>query len=147
MVFSTDLTHPPLIVFPTVADPAPVGHYVFASTGGFSFALDTPDNSNNVSLTISDSTSPPVQTNPGANDTLARITVMPGANLTGPIVLSFSADFVYSSEAPRLDPPDPITINQASDTTSPVPAPPGVVLFAVGGLVLAARARLARRAA
>ena len=144
LVFVTDVTDPALLAFPTVA---PADRYVFTTSANFSFQFSAPPGRQEVRLTISDNVPfPGVFTNPGENDTLATITVVPGAALTGPIRLSvgFNTRFDYHTEGTSYDPPEniqPIEQGTASEN-NPVPAPPGVVLLGLGALLLGARARL-----
>jgi hypothetical protein len=149
LVFDTTVTDPALLTYPTVAAPAPTGRYVFPSNAGFSFTFDSPLGVTNVSLTLSDSTAPPVLTTvPGVNDMIAQITVVPEAALTGPITISVdpSSTFIYDNvEGPRYDPPPPIVVQQ-SGPSNPVPAPPGVVLLGIGGLLLGVRSGFRRSA-
>jgi hypothetical protein len=149
LLFDTTVTDPALMSFPAVASPAPSGRYVFPSHAGFGFSFDAPLGATNVSLTLSDSTASPVPTTvSGVNDTIAQITVVPGAALTGPITISVdpSSTFNYNNTAgPKYDPPPPIVVQQAG-TSNPVPTPPGVVLLAIGGLLLGVRSGLRRSA-
>ena len=143
LVFATEASDPQF-AFATVL---PVDRYVFPSTDNFQPPL-TVFEANQVRLTLSDSIGAPgVITTPGENDTLATITVLPNAELRGPITLSIgnSTDFNYNMEEQTFDPPAPVVIEQAPlDGGNPVPAPPGVVLLGIGGLVLGLRARLRR---
>jgi hypothetical protein len=149
LVFSTTVTNPALLSFPTVA---PSGSYVFPTSENFGFQFDAPTGTQEVRLTLTDSILPEsVIATPGQNDTLATITVSPGASLTGPIMLSIGENtrFDYNAELGAYEPPTDIPpIEQAAPPNggNPVPAPPGVVLLALGGLLLGARARFVRRA-
>jgi hypothetical protein len=146
--FGTTVTNPALLSYPTVASPAPTGRYVFPSNAGFSFTFDSPLGATGVSLTLFDSTSPPVFTTvSGVNDTIAQITVAPEAALTGPITISVdgSSTFNYDNiEGPQYNPPPPIVVQQAGPS-NPVPAPPGAVLLGIGGLLLGVRRLSVRR--
>jgi hypothetical protein len=149
LVFATDVTDPALLAFPTVA---PADRYVFPTSANFGFQFNALPGQQEVRLTISDNIGfPGVFTTPGENDTLATITVNPGAGLTGPIRLSvgFNTQFDYNMEATFYDPPGnipPIEQGTASEN-NPVPAPPGVVLLGLGGLLLGLRTRFIRRTA
>jgi hypothetical protein len=146
LVFSTAVSDPDLLAGPAVA---PADRYVFPSSANFGFQYDAPPGAQEVRLTISDSIAPDgVLTLPGQNDTLATITVTPGATLTGPITLSIGSNtsFGYNSEGGFIDPPADIPpIEQASPGgNNPVPAPPGAVLLGIGGLLFAARSYCSR---
>ena len=150
LVFSTEVTDPSLLAFPTVAPP---GSYVFPTSANFGFQLDAPLGGQEVQLTLTDSILPDsVIATPGQNDQLATITVLPGANLTGTITLSigFGTQFNYNAEIGSYEPPvdiPPIAQDPSPGGGNPVPAPPGVVLLGLGGLLLGLRGRFARRAA
>lgn len=146
LTLSTEVTDPALTAFPTVAS---ADRYVFPTSANFGYQFDAPPGTQEVRLTLSDAIDPDsVNTTSGQNDTLATVTVVPGADLTGPITLTVTrADFSYNTEAANYDPPGSVTIDQGEPTVgNPVPAPPGVVLLGIGGLVLGARARFVRRA-
>lgn len=149
LVFNTDFPNPPLVSFPTVAPP---GQYVFPTSANFAFQFDAPTDATEVRLTLSDFIPGTVATVPGANDTLATITVSPGADLVGPITLSVGGDsgFEYRTESGQYPFPEPIVIQQAEPTgggNNPVPAPPGLLLAGVGAAVLGFRSRFTRRTA
>ena len=150
LVFSTTVTDPSLLAFPTVATPAPGGRYVFSSSGNFAFDYSAPPGSSDVVLTFSDFTGPPVTTVPGTNDTLATVTVLPGAGQTGPITITVGGGtaFDFNTEFGSPPPPEPIVVQQAGGGTgNPVPAPPGAVLLGIGVVLLFARRSFVRRAA
>lgn len=145
LIFSTDVPDPPLFVS---ARPVAAGlgeRYVFPSNANFQSGSTLIQGSPEVLLTFRDSTGSPVTSVPGANDTLAVVTVRPGADLTGPIVISLGAETTFdaNAETTNVPPPDVVIIPQA-DGPSAVPAPPGVVLAGLGALLLAARKRVAR---
>jgi hypothetical protein len=147
LVFQTAVTNPALIAFPTVAPP---DRYVFPTSANFGFQFNTPPGAQEVRLTISDDIGLPGVIATPPNDTLATITVSPGASLTGPITLSIGlgTQFEYNTELMTYEPPAPIPIAQGvPPDNSPVPAPPAVVLLGLGALLLGVRARFARRAA
>jgi hypothetical protein len=150
LVFGTEVPNPPLLAFPTVA---PSDRYVFGSSDDFGFALGVAPGSPEVRLTLADPFDPTTPPRPGVfvvageNDTLATITVAPNAELRGPITLTIgnSTEFNYNTEQQTFDPPAPVVIEQGPlDGGNPVPAPPGVVLLGIGGLVFGLRARLRR---
>ncbi len=139
LVFTTEPINPPLFAEGSAA----VANYVYPDAVGFTSTLNTFVDTNQVVLTISDTTAPAVTVTPGTNDQLATITVTPDATLTGPIQLSIGVDSLFSYSTEQREYPfleDIPTINQA-DPANPVPAPAGAVLFAIGGLALWARAR------
>lgn len=158
LVFATETPDPRLLASPSF-DPPAGNTYVFGTPDQAAFTLDTsgPD----VRLTITDSfdtpRDPPTDVTPGQNDFLATITVTPlaAANglpaVSGPITISIGEGtrFVFSTESGPFDPPEPFTVFEAETPPvgNPVPAPPGLLLLAIGGLALGARARLARHKA
>jgi hypothetical protein len=145
IVFSTDVLNPPLIAFPTVADPVSEGgRYVFPTSDNFQFSLLNDPDSQDVVLTFADFTSPPVLAIPDENDTLVRVTVVPDASLRGPITISLGGGttFEYNTEGIDYPAPEPIVVAQGepvSGEPNPIPAPPGVVLLGIGALVLGTR--------
>jgi hypothetical protein len=155
--FGTEVTNPPLLVFATPAGP---DRYVFGTTERLGFGLETDPNGTEVRFSLIDPLDnlpprePGVDVVAGANDTLGTITVSPGVGLTGPITISIgnTTNFNYLSESGPIDPPGPFVVQQA-DTGSPpvggnpVPAPPAALLFGIGAVALAARAKLTRRSA
>lgn len=145
LVFATDMPDPPLLVSAQPA-PAALGQYVFPSNVSFASDVTWLPGSPEVLLTLRDSTGAPVFTQPGVNDTLAVITVLPGASFVGPITISLGSETLFdvSRESPRYDSPPAVTITQA-DGPSPVPAPAGVVLLGLGGLLLGVRNVLCSR--
>lgn len=158
LVFATETPDPRLLAAPSFAAPAP-NTYVFGTADQAAFTLDTsgPD----VRLTISDSfdtpRDPPTDVTPGQNDFLATITVSPLAAenglpaVSGPITISIGGgtSFLFSTESGPFDAPGPFVVVEAEAPPggNPVPAPPGLLLLAIGGLALGARGRLARRTA
>jgi MYXO-CTERM domain-containing protein len=141
LVFATDLTDPPLFASATVAPTlANGGRYVFASNAGFQSTLTTFAGGTDVLLTLADSGAL-ANTVPGANDTLALVTVAPDATFTGPITISLGANTLFDANFESGTPPpfEPITVLQAGGDPNPVPAPPGVALFALGALALLRR--------
>jgi hypothetical protein len=157
LVFTTSVTDPPLVAFPTVAPP---DTYVFSTSANFSFQFNAQPNSNSVGLTLTDSIAPGTTfTTPGVNDQIATITVVPGAAMTGPITISVGNGTAFNGDPPEGVGYDPLTNigtvqgppldgggGGGGGGTSPVPAPPGLVLLGVGGLLFSARARFGRRA-
>lgn len=146
LIFHTQSPNPALKVSVTAA---PIGNYVFPTNTNFHLVPGSDTNLNDVDLAFSDSTSPGVITTPGANDTLATITVTPDASFSGPITIKMGAEtsFSYDLELGSIPQPKPITITQAEVGVGSVPAPPGVVLLGIGAVLLAARAHLCRRGA
>jgi hypothetical protein len=80
---------------------------------------------------------------------LGRITITPGANVSGPILLTINEDSLVLSIGgePRPDIALPFAI--VNDATPPpaVPTPAAWLSLGIGGLVLAARKRMLRPAA
>jgi hypothetical protein len=146
ITFDTSIANPPLVAFPTVATPSNTGEgYVFTSNANFNYTFDTPLGSSTRTLTISDFNSA-VTTVKGTNDLLGTVTVSPGSNFTGDINISFNPDFQYNfREGQRYNAPDTITVRQGNGSAAP--APPGILLLALGGLLVAVRTRLARKPA
>ena len=120
---------------------------MFPTNGaGLTYNFDTNDPANLV-LTFSGSGSA-INTVPGTNDTLARVTVIPDKDLVGPITISIGGDtdFKYDREfgiIPVAD--ETFTVERANIGGNPVPAPPAAVLFVLGGLLIGVRKRLTRR--
>lgn len=160
LVFSAETPNPRILAAPSftpsASDPST---YVFGTSDQAAFTLDTsgPD----VRLVLTDSFAaprdPPTDVTPGQNDFLATVTVTPlaAANglpaVTGPITISIGAgtSFLFSSESGPFDALEPFVVAEADTPPvgNPVPAPPGLLLLAIGGLALGARTRFARRAA
>lgn len=143
LVFGTEVTDPPLFAQASAAlTTADGGRYVFPSNAGFQSTLTTFDGGTEILLTLADS-GPLTNTTPGANDTLALITVTPGATFTGPITISLGADTLFGANFEDGTPPgfEPFTVQQAGGggDPNPVPAPPSVALFALGALALGVR--------
>ena len=114
---------------------------------GFTAVPQSFPGTNQYTLTISDSGAP-VNTVAGVNDLLAVVTVSPGADLSGPIVISVGADTLlrYNTEGrPPDNFPEPVTVQQGPGVIG-VPAPAAWVTLAAGGLILAGRGRLRRAA-
>jgi hypothetical protein len=151
ILFTTEVLNPPLVAFPTVAQPVSEGgRYVFPTSENFSFSFVRDPESLSALLTFSDSTSPPVQATPGEDDTLVRVTVVPDAELRGPITIEIGAGttFDFNTEGTDYPAPEPITVAQGepvSTDPNPVPAPPAALLLGGGALALGVRARLTRR--
>jgi hypothetical protein len=147
LVFGTEVADPPLFASASAAlTTADGGRYVFPSNAGFQSTLTTFDGGTSILLTLADSGALS-NTVPGANDTLALVTVTPGADFKGPITISLGADTLFDANFESGVPPgfEPITVTQADGNgggdPNPVPAPPGAALFALGALALVRRAR------
>ncbi len=143
LVFSTELADPPLFASASAAlTAADGGRYVFPSNAGFQSTLTTFAGGTEVLLTLADRGALR-DTNFDTNDTLALVTVTPGATFTGPITISRGVDTLFDANFENGAPPgfEPITVNQAvgGGDPNPVPAPPGVALFALGALALGVR--------
>lgn len=140
LVFATEVADPPLFASASAAlTAAEGGRYVFPSNAGFQSTLTTFSGGTEILLTLADS-GPLTNTVPGTNDTIALVTVTPGADFKGPITISLGSDTLVDANFETGTPPpfDPITVNQAGGggDPNPVPAPPGVALFALGALAL-----------
>lgn len=121
-----------------------VGRYPFSSTGGFTVNGTPPGLGETIyTLTFGDS-GPLTMTTAGVRDLLAVVTVTPGATLTGDITITSGSETVllYNTEGRNDGPPEPAVVGQGAA----VPAPAGVVLVGIAGLVLACRNRLKRLA-
>jgi hypothetical protein len=124
--------------------------YPFGATGSFSTSQTSFPVSTRFTIHIEGaSAGPGVDTTPGLNDLLATITVLPGPGMVEPI--TFSIDPVsmlfnaLTESGQGLQAPDPVTVfPEQTDPPTPTPAPAGVVLLGIGGVVLAARRRVAR---
>jgi hypothetical protein len=146
LVFGTELSDPPLFAQASAAlATADGGRYVFPSNAGFQSTLTTFDGGTEILLTLADS-GPLTNTTVGANDTIALVTVTPGTEFSGAITISLGSDTLVSANFEDGTPPpfEPITITQAGGgDPNPVPAPPGVALFALGALALGVRRKFA----
>jgi hypothetical protein len=143
LIFDTDVQNPPLFA----SGAAATSKYPFPSSAGFQSTLSRDSTSNQITLTIADSTSPNVTVTPGTNDALATITVTPGADFTGEIRLSVGTDsvFHYNTEDNNFDFPTNIPpIEQGASGPVSAPAPPGALLLGAGALILGLRMRLRR---
>lgn len=146
LVFGTTIPNPPLFVYSTAAPPAPLGRYVFSSNAGYqstaTLVMDSPD----ITLTFADSTATPVVTQLGLNDTLATVTVIPEAGLTGPITISIGNATQLTGEQTGdggVSTPGPFVVQPVGNS---VPSPPGVVLVGIGGVFLGVRSRFRKSA-
>lgn len=146
LIFDTNVPNPPLFVSSAAPAVAPGGRYVFPSRSTFESGVGLVLDGTSVTLNFRDNTGSPVVAQSGVNDTLAIVTVRPGAGLTGPITISLGGEtnFVSNLEDVNDGPPQAVTIPQAVGGPSPVPAPAGALLLGLGGLLLGARNRLAR---
>lgn len=146
LVFGTELSDPPLFAQASAAlTTANGGRYVFPSNAGFQSTLTNFAGGTDILLTLADS-GPLTNTTVGANDTIALVTVTPGTAFSGAITISLGSDTLVSANFEDGTPPpfEPITITQAGGgDPNPVPAPPGVALFALGALALGLRRKLA----
>jgi hypothetical protein len=141
MTFATDVGPAALLAFPTFPTD---GTYPFG-TANASFSFNTPL----ATLTVSDPPDPspprdPADVTPGFNDLLATITVAPDAGLTGTLTISFTSNTIFTlQEGDNVQGFGSVQVQQGEPPSgNPVPAPPGVVLFGVGALLVCARARL-----
>jgi hypothetical protein len=146
LVFGTELSDPPLFAQASAAlTTADGGRYAFPSNAGFQSTLTTFDGGTEILLTLADS-GPLTNTTVGANDTIALVTVTPGTEFSSAITISLGGDSLVDANFEDGTPPpfEPITITQAGGSDpNPVPAPPGVALFALGALALGVRRKRA----
>jgi hypothetical protein len=143
MTFSTNNVNPDL----TLSASSATSQYVFSgySTTGFT------SSSTSTSLTASDSLTNPgtdmITTQTGVNDVLAVVTVSPGTSFTGPITVSFAGDTSVTYFTEGFDfPQGPVTIVQGAEVAAPVPTPAAWISMTIGGLILAARRQMQRKA-
>lgn len=124
--------------------------YPFPDTTNFSASNSASPGVNSFFVTLSDASSGSgVDTILNVSDHLATITISPGVNLSGPIVIEFTQNEFTTARDVSFDLPPPIIITPREDPTpptEPVPAPPALVLLGIGGLCLAARNRFRRSA-
>ncbi len=107
---------------------------------------------NELRITLSDFTlGSGVATTTGTNDLLAVVTVTPGAAFFGPLTIRTDAttlQFDTSTGEPiPVDPPSAVVVAAPVGPNTPVPAPPGVLLAAVGVVSLASARWFKRRSA
>ena len=125
--------------------------YVFGADGTFSSNTSAVGGSPQFTVNIAGASGGgSVNTVAGANEVLARIRVTPGPNLNEPVTFFIDAGSYSIGGTPEsgqgLQPPDPVTVFPETPPPTPVPGPGGVVLMGVGGVLLLARRRFARRA-
>jgi hypothetical protein len=116
----------------------PTSGYVFPTATGFA---PNPSQSspgpgfNEISLSFSDSSPTSVSTS-SSNNILAVVTVNPGISLTGDLTISFTDDTSVTYFSEGFDSPeDSVTISQKPTPAPSVPAPPGWLSLAIGGLM------------
>ena len=102
-----------------------------------------------VRLTLSDFTlGAGAATTAGVNDLLAVVTVTPGVGFSGPLTIgvdlaTLQFDTAAGDPIP-VDPPAEVVVVASAGPNSPVPAPPGLLLAAVGAAGLVGIRRLRR---
>jgi MYXO-CTERM domain-containing protein len=139
------------LVFQTENDPANLTvsadrpdalSYPFGATGNFSAFPSFPPEGNPVTLSIDGSGTLAITT-AGVNDLLAIVTLTPGEDLTGAILVSIDPGtlrFDRNGEiTPTIDPPAPFFIQQGEPKAAPAPA--AWVLLGIGGVALLRRSR------
>jgi hypothetical protein len=128
----------------SVAPAAAGANYPFPTDANFYTDQNTV--ANEIFVTVADATAGSgINTVLGVNDRLATIAVSPGVNLSGPITITFTLNQFTTARDVSFDLPAPIVINQNTEPPpASVPAPPAVVLAAIGALCLAGRARWRR---
>ena len=126
--------------------------YAFGASATFSTSQSAGPASNEFTVNITGTSSTGVNTTGGAPDLLARITVNPGASLSGPLMFSIDPGTfsigALSETGQALQAPDTVTVfpSDVPPVGAPVPGPGGAVLLGVGGVLLLARKRFAGRA-
>jgi len=142
LIFDTAVTSPDI----TVSAAPLASQYVFPTTSGFTTSSFTGPGPNEVSVLFSDSAITPVTTVTGVNDLLGVVTVSPGADLTGPITISFDSSSGVNYFTEGFDVlPDPVTVDQGMPPPPTVPTPAGWLSMAIGVLILGGRERLKKR--
>lgn len=137
---------PPNLPDLTVSATAPVGlaGYPFPDASNFNATVTSVAGVNSFNVTITDATSGAgVNTILGSNDRLATVTITPGVNLSGPITVQFTQNDFTTARDVGFELPGTATIDQLPSTPA-VPAPPSLVLLALGGLCFAGRQFFAR---
>jgi len=126
--------------------------YPFGAAGTFNTSPSAVPGSNQYTITVSGATGgAAVNTTAGSNN-LATVTVTPGATLAEPITFSIDPGAyrfgALTEKGQTLQPPDPVTVfpTDVPPTGNPGPGPGGAVLMGLGGALLLARRRFARRA-
>lgn len=143
--FSVSAGAPPTLPDLTVSAAPAATACPFPDISNFSSSQSTSPGVNSYFVTIQDGTSGAgVDTVLGANDRLATITISPGVNLSGPIVITFTQNEFTTARDVSFDLPPPIIIPPNETPSAPVPAPPGAVLLGIGGLCFLARSRFRR---
>jgi hypothetical protein len=142
LIFDATVNSPDL----NVSAAASMTEYVFTTTSTFSSNSFTGPGLNEVSVQFSDSTLNPVSTVTGVNDVLGIVTVSPGADLTGPITISFDASTFVDYFSEGFDNlPGSVTVDQGTPPPPAVPTPAAWLSMAIGVLILAGRERLKKR--
>lgn len=145
LVFEAGVNNPDILAF-AATNPA---EYPYPTTTGFNSSYFADPDTPRVFLTLTDSTSPGVETFAGVNDLIATVTVMPGPGLMGPIVLFVGSNTTFAinmERTPEIIFPGPITIVQAdAPPVTPVPTPAALVSMGIGFALVAAGGRLHRR--
>ncbi len=145
--FGVTAGSPPNLPDLSVSAIASTTNYVFApDSSNFTVTPTTQPGVNSYFLTISDATSGAgVNTALGVNDNLATITISPGVNLSGPIVIEFTQNDFTTSRDVGFKLPPPIVIPELPSGPAAVPVPPALLLVAIGGLCFAVRNGWSRR--
>jgi len=142
IVFEAGVTDPEILAFATT-DPA---QYPYPSTAGFTSSFFAPAGNPQVFLTISDSTSPGVETFSNVNDLLATVTVLPSPRMVGAILLFVGANTeitINQERTPNITYPAPLVIDQAeAPPVTPVPTPAAWISLSIGVALTLARGRL-----
>ena len=135
---------PPNLPDLTVSAKAPAGlaGYPFPDASNFNATVTSVAGVNGFNVAITDATSGAgVNTILGTNDRLATVTISPSVNLSGPITVQFTQNDFTTARDVGFDLPATVTIDQLppAPVPDPVPAPPSLVLLALGGLCFVGR--------
>jgi len=122
------------------------GRYVFPSIANFDWSQSSVLDSNVRYVDIfTTMDAGPVNTVNGANDMLGRITITPGANVSGQIMFTVDDGSLVLSIGGEPRPDIELPVAFVDDATpAAVPTPAAWLSLAIGGLVLATRRRIMR---
>lgn len=144
LLIDTISPDPDTLLTVTVSRPGDAS-YAFGAAGTFTTGQTPANGGTEFAVNIAGSVGGPgVATVAGVNDVLAVVRVTPGVGLNEPITFQFDAgtyriDALSENNQP-LQPADPFTVSP-EPTNTPVPAPAGAALLAVGGVALALKRR------
>ncbi len=143
LLFTTTVLNPDFLVSAIAID----GSYPFASTSNFNWSqAHDPDTNVEMVTIFTDPDAGPVNTILGQPDLLGRILITPGANVTGPIMISVNDGTlrldIGGEPVPEIE--LPILTLEQNEANTPVPTPAAWLSLGVGGMILAARRRMNR---